>query len=132
MIPLITIEGATASGKTALAIALAQALQTEIISADSRQVYRYMNIGTAKPSPEELQAVPHHLIDLIEPHESYSAGRFVRDASAVINDLHQRSKIAIVCGGTGLYIRALLGGLFELSTDTRRIKQELIQRLENE
>jgi len=132
MIPLITIEGATASGKTAFAIALAQLLQTGIISADSRQVYRYLDIGTAKPSREELSAISHHLIGIIDPDQNYSAGRFVKDATPIINELHNQSKIPIVCGGTGLYIRALLHGLFELDIDTCRIKQDLIRRLEHE
>ncbi len=132
MIPLITIEGATASGKTALAIALAQALQTEIISADSRQVYRFLDIGTAKPSVSELQTVPHHLISIIDPDRSYSAGHFANDAALLVNDLHRRSRIPIICGGTGLYVRSLLSGLFESNTDTCRIKEDLIHRAENE
>lgn len=132
MIPLITIEGATASGKSALAIALAQALQTEIISADSRQVYRFLDIGTAKPSASELQSVPHHLISIIDPDRNYSAGHFANDAASLVNDLHRCSRIPIVCGGTGLYVRSLLGGLFELNTDTRLIKVDLIRRADNE
>ena len=132
MIPVITIEGATASGKSALAIALAEALNTEIISADSRQVYRYMDIGTAKITKEEQKRVKHHLIDIINPNESYNAGAFVKDASIIIEKLYSEGKIPLICGGTGLYVKSLLKGLFSLPPLPKEIRQNLKQRLEKE
>ncbi len=109
----ITIQGPTASGKTALALKLAHALDTEIISADSRQVYRYMDIGTAKPTKQETQGIRHYLIDVVDPDESYSAGRFAEEAGAIVRRLNDEGKLPIVAGGTGFYIRALQNGLFE-------------------
>lgn len=132
MIPVITIEGATASGKSALAIVLAEALNTEIISADSRQVYRYLDIGTAKVTKEEQKRVKHHLIDIIYPDETYNAGAFVKDASLIIEKLHSEGKIPVICGGTGLYIKALLKGLFFLPPLPQEIRQNLKQRLKEE
>jgi tRNA dimethylallyltransferase len=130
MIPIITIEGPTASGKSALAMALAQELDTEIISADSRQVYRYLNIGTAKPSTAELSLVKHHLIDVINPDESFNAGAFRDNASKIIKRLHNQGKIPIVCGGTGLYIKSLLEGLFEIDISDKTVKERLIAECE--
>ena len=132
MIPVITIEGATASGKTALAIELAEILKTEIISADSRQVYRYLDIGTAKVTKEEQKRAFHHLIDIINPDESYNAGTFASDAATIIEKLHSEGKIPIICGGTGLYIKALLKGLFSLPPLPQEIRQNLKQRLKEE
>jgi tRNA dimethylallyltransferase len=132
MIPVITIEGATASGKSALAIVLAEALNTEIISADSRQVYRYLDIGTAKVTKEEQKRVKHHLIDIINPDETYNAGAFVKDASLIIEKLHSEGKIPVICGGTGLYIKALLKGLFFLPPLPQEIRQNLKQHLKEE
>jgi len=132
MIPVITIEGATASGKSALAIALAEALNTEIISADSRQVYRFMDIGTAKVTKEEQKRIKHHLIDIINPAENYNAGAFVKDASIIIEKLHSEGKIPVICGGTGLYVKALLKGLFTLPPLPEKIRHSLKQRLKNE
>ncbi len=132
MIPLIIIEGPTASGKTALAMELATKLTTEIISADSRQVYRGLDIGTAKPTKEELLQVKHHLIDIIDPVDSYNAGRFVKDAEQAIDDLHKASKIPIICGGTGLYIRSLLKGLFSMPDSDPAIRSNLKEELSHQ
>ncbi len=110
---VIIILGPTGVGKTGLSILLAKALKTEIISADSMLVYRHMDIGTAKPSASELGAVPHHLINILEPDEKFSAGLFKEKASEIIKVLHHRNKIPLIAGGTGLYIRSLTGGLFE-------------------
>ncbi|OQC07037.1 MAG: tRNA dimethylallyltransferase [Candidatus Cloacimonetes bacterium ADurb.Bin089] len=132
MIPVITIEGATASGKTALAIELAEILKTEIISADSRQVYRYLDIGTAKVTKEEQKRAFHHLIDIINPDESYNAGTFASDAATIIEKLHSEGKIPIICGGTGLYIKALLNGLFTLPPLPKEIRENLKQRFKEE
>jgi len=111
MTPLIVIAGPTASGKTALALHLAEALGGEIISCDSVAVYRLMEIGTAKPSAEERARVPHHCLDLYWPDEACTAGDYARHARAAIADIRDRGKLPIVAGGTGLYLRALLEGL---------------------
>jgi tRNA dimethylallyltransferase len=106
--------GPTASGKTAVALELARALPCEIVSVDSALVYKGMDIGTAKPDAESLRAVPHHLIDVIEPHESYSAARFRDDALAVMREITERGNLPLLVGGTMLYFRALVEGLNEL------------------
>lgn len=108
---VLAIVGPTASGKSALALRIADQLGGEIVSADSRQVYRGMDIGTAKPTAEERARVPHHLIDVADPGERYDAARYRREATAVLADLERRGVRAIVVGGTGLYARALLDGL---------------------
>ena len=129
MIPIVTIEGATASGKSALALELAAHYGSEIISADSRQVYRYLDIGTAKASLEDRARIPHHLIDIINPDQSYNAGAFAGDAAKIIEKLHLRGKLPIICGGTGLYIRSLLEGLFLLPDLPPQLRAELKHRL---
>jgi tRNA dimethylallyltransferase len=110
---VIIILGPTGVGKTGLSILLAKKLNTEIISADSMQVYRHMDIGTAKPSPAELRAVPHHLINILSPEQKFSVGLFREKAVKVIDNLHDMGKIPLMVGGTGLYIRSLTRGLFE-------------------
>src|SRR6185295_3399125 len=106
--------GPTASGKTAVAIELARALPCEIVSVDSALVYKGMNIGTAKPDAQTLAAFPHHLVDLIEPHESYSAARFRDDALAAMREISERGRVPLLVGGTMLYFKALVEGLNEL------------------
>jgi tRNA dimethylallyltransferase len=108
---LIVIGGATATGKTALAVQLAQRLQTSVLSADSRQFYREMTIGTAKPSKEELAAVPHYFIDFLSVADDYSVGDFERDALHTLQDIFQKNDTAILVGGSGLYLRAVYEGL---------------------
>ena len=105
---VIAVAGPTASGKTALAVKLAHERNGEIISADSRLVYKGFNIAAAKPTKEEMEGIPHYLIDIAEPEADYSAGDFYRDAKPVIEDIINRGKTPIVCGGTGLYFRILL------------------------
>lgn len=112
--PLLVLAGPTAVGKTALAVELCRRLGAEIISADSRQVYRYFDIGTAKPTPEELRLVRHHLVDILEPDQGYSAGRYARDARLVMSRLEAEGRRFVIVGGTGLYIRALVEGLSEI------------------
>jgi tRNA dimethylallyltransferase len=107
----IGLAGPTASGKTAAALLIAQHVPVEIISVDSALVYRGMDIGTAKPTPAELAAVPHHLIDIIDPAQSYSAAQFVADASRLIADIQSRGKLPLLVGGTMLYFKALFHGL---------------------
>lgn len=109
---MLCIVGPTAAGKTELAARLAQILGAEIVGADSRQVYRYMDAGTAKPSRELREAIPHHLLDVVDPDESYDASAWKRDAFAALRKIAQRGRLAIVCGGTGLYVRCLTRGLF--------------------
>ncbi|HEY8322534.1 MAG TPA: tRNA (adenosine(37)-N6)-dimethylallyltransferase MiaA [Candidatus Baltobacteraceae bacterium] len=106
---VLILAGPTASGKSELAIALATRFDAEIVGADSRQIYRGMPIGTAAPTPAQRAAVPHHLVDFLDPHERYSAARFAHDATRAIEEIHSRGKRAIVVGGTGFYIRALTG-----------------------
>ena len=129
MIPLVTIQGPTASGKSALAQALAMAFGSGIISADSRQVYQGLDIGTAKPTLEEQRQVPHHLIDIIDIKEVYDAGSFARDAAGPIREYASRGLIPIVCGGTGLYVKALLEGICELPPIPGSIKLSLSARI---
>ena len=112
--PAILIMGPTASGKTAVAAQLATTLPCEIISVDSALVYKGMNIGTAKPDAELLKRAPHHLIDVIEPHESYSAARFRDDALALMREITERGNIPLLVGGTMLYFKALVEGLNDL------------------
>ena len=126
--PVVVVTGPTGSGKTELSIALAKNFDGEIINADSMQVFRFMNIGTAKPSPEERSRVPHHLFDIANPNEAYSAGRYGKEARTVAEAIHARNRVVFLVGGTGLYIRAFLDGLI----DTGRVDPLLRERLENE
>lgn len=111
-IRIIVVVGPTCVGKTELAIKLAEKYNGEIVSADSMQVYRYMDIGTAKPSAEEKKCVRHHLIDVVDPDEAFNAAIYMKEAAKIIEDLEKGGKTIFVVGGTGLYIKALLGGLF--------------------
>lgn len=110
---IVILTGPTATGKTALAIEFAIRYGAEIISADSRQVYRYLDIGTAKPTAEQQAVVPHHLINVVNPDEQFDGARFRTDAQRIIAEVGQRGKRVLVVGGTGLYLRALTRGLFE-------------------
>jgi tRNA dimethylallyltransferase len=117
--------GPTASGKTDFALALAERLPMEIVSVDSALVYRGMDIGTAKPGPAVLARVPHHLVDLLDPAEAYSAGRFREDAIAAMNDIAGRGRIPVLAGGTMLYFRALQRGLAELPPADEAVRLEI-------
>jgi tRNA dimethylallyltransferase len=119
------IAGPTAVGKSSLALALAEQYNAEIISADSRQIYKYLDIGTAKPTKSELKKIPHHLIDILEPDESYSAARFASEARAVMEKLERQGKRFMIVGGTGLYIRALIDGLSQIPPADAGIRNEL-------
>ena len=123
--PAILLMGPTASGKTALAMALSHEFPVELISVDSAQVFRDMNIGTAKPDAETLRRYPHHLIDLISPEEAYSAARFRSDAQTAMVDIHARGKVPLLVGGTMLYFKALLEGLADLPQADPAVRAEI-------
>jgi tRNA dimethylallyltransferase len=122
---LVAIVGPTATGKSALGIALAQRFDGEIVSCDSTAVYRGFDIGTDKVPPAEQQGIPHHLVDVVEPTEEYSAARYARDASAVIRAITSRGRVPILVGGTGFYYRALTRGLFEGPSRDERLRRRL-------
>ena len=107
---IICVVGPTASGKTRLAVQLAKAYDGEVVSCDSMQIYRHMDIGTAKPTPEEMEGVPHHMIDCVEPGEDFSVGRYVQLADRCVQDILSRGKTAVIAGGTGLYADSLIAG----------------------
>jgi tRNA dimethylallyltransferase len=123
--PLVAIVGPTASGKSALALRLARARGGEIVSCDSLQVFRGLDIGSAKPSPEERRAVPHHLIDVVGPGDAFSAAEYARLARAALAEIRERGRLAVVAGGTGLYLRALLEGLFEGPSRDEALRRRL-------
>jgi tRNA dimethylallyltransferase len=122
---VIILLGPTGVGKTEVSIILAKALDTEIISADSMQIYKGMDIGTAKPSKEQREEVKHHMIDIADPSESYSAGRYMKDITPVIDKLHRKGKIPVVAGGTGLYIKAMTRGIFSGPSADWTLREEL-------
>ena len=123
--PVVVVTGPTASGKTPLAIEIAQQFGGEIVNADSMQVFRYMDVGTAKPSLDQRAQVPHHLLDVVTPDVPYSAGRYAEEARKVAAEIHGRSKIVVLAGGTGLYIRAFLEGLLETGEADPVLRTEL-------
>ena len=120
---VIAVIGPTAAGKTEIGITLAQQTQGEVISVDSMQIYREMDVGTAKPTDEMLTQTPHHLINILLPDQPYNAGRFVEDADAIITDLRKREKSVILVGGTGLYIRALVHGIIDVPEISQGVRE---------
>ncbi len=125
--PVLVICGPTAVGKTAAAIEVAERFNGEIIGADSMQVYRFMDIGTAKPTTEERSRAPHHLIDVVDPDQDFDAARFAQMAREIAVAIERRGAVAIVAGGTGLYIKAMLYGLFRAEPPDRLTRQRLRQ-----
>lgn len=127
---VLFIVGPTASGKTRLSIELASLVKGEVVSADSRQIYKYMDIGTAKPSMAELKEVPHHFIDLYEPSENYNAGKFSREARTVIQQIFKSRRFPMVVGGSGLYLKALIEG-FSIDDETtdEKVRNALRNRI---
>ena len=123
---VVILLGPTGVGKTRASILLAGELETEIISADSMQIYRHMDIGTAKPSPEERSLIRHHMIDIADPWESFSAGKYIAAVVPVIEHLHRNAKIPIVVGGTGLYIKAMTRGIFSGPSADWKLRKELL------
>ncbi len=123
--PVVVVTGPTASGKTPIAIEIAQQIGGEIVNADSMQVYRYMDVGTAKPSLEQRALVPHHLLDVVTPDIAYSAGRYAEEARKVAAGIHAGGKTVVLTGGTGLYIRAFLEGLLEAGEADPELRAKL-------
>ena len=124
-LPLLVVAGPTGVGKTAAVVALGARVPLEVVSADSRQVYRFMDAATGKPSAAERAAVAHHLVDVVNPDDRYQAARFRRDAIAAIAEIHQHGRLPAVVGGTGLYIRALLRGLDPAPPANPELRREL-------
>lgn len=129
---LVVVCGPTASGKTALAIRIAEEFGAEIISADSRQVYRELPIGSAAPTQEERLSVPHHLVGNVSIHEPYNAGRFAEEARKILDGLFEKNPIQLIAGGTGLYIKALVDGMDDLPEVPEEIRTRYMQRLDVE
>lgn len=127
--PVLALVGPTAIGKTGLSLELAERFQCEIVSVDSMQVYRFMDIGTAKVTLEERARIPHHLIDVVDPDAEYDAACFVRDAIQAIEQIHRRGRVVLLTGGTGLYLRALIDGLSSGIGQFPEIREQLQQRL---
>ncbi len=127
-LPVIAIMGPTASGKTGLALEIAAKVDSEVISVDSALVYKGMDIGTAKPTQEEQEGVVHHLIDIIDPAESYSVSQFVNDTNALIGDILARGKVPILAGGTMMYFNALINGISPLPKSDEKIRDEITQQ----
>ena len=127
-LPVIAIMGPTASGKTGLALEIAAKVDSEVISVDSALVYKGMDIGTAKPSQDEQAGVVHHLIDIIDPAESYSVSQFVNDTNALIGDILSRGKVPILAGGTMMYFNALINGISPLPKSDEKIRDEITQQ----
>jgi tRNA dimethylallyltransferase len=125
---VIIIVGPTCSGKTSFAIQLAERLNTEIISADSRQIYKNLDIGTAKPDKEQLEKIRHHFISFLEPDEKYDVSRFEIDALNIIQRLSGKGKIPIVAGGSGLYIKALIDGIFDTAGSDEELRSEYLEK----
>ena len=128
---LLVVAGPTAVGKTALCVELARYYQTEIVSADSRQFFRELSIGTAKPAPEEMQGLPHHFIDSHSIREEYNAGRFEEDALAVLAELFKRHQVVILTGGSGLYLQAVTEGLDDMPVTNPEIRTTLHRELQD-
>ncbi len=124
---VLILLGPTAVGKTGASILLARRLGTEIISADSMQIYRGMDIGTAKPGPAEMKEVPHHMIDILEPSERFSAGKYVEAVREIIDRLHRKGKVPLIVGGTGLYIKALTRGIFPAPGADHALREHLLR-----
>lgn len=127
-ITVLAVVGPTASGKTELGVCLAEKFGGEVISADSMQIYRKMDIATAKPTKEEMRQIPHHLIDYVEPKEKYSVARYVEDASKAIDGVVSRKKLPVIVGGTGLYIDSLLGGISFCEQDENKDIRAALQK----
>ena len=131
--PLVVIAGPTASGKTALAVALCKRFNGEVISADSMQVYDTLQVGTARPTAEEQEGIPHHLMGFLPPDTSYSVAKYAEQAHRAIAAVHDRGKLPVLCGGTGLYIQAVAENLsYEQQPENREVRERLRERIQRE
>lgn len=131
-IPLIVIAGLTATGKTDVAVELAQLVNGEIVSADSMCVYKLMDIGTAKPTKEQREAVRHHVIDVVFPDEDYNVAMFQKDATNAILDIYKRGKVPLLVGGTGFYIKSVVDDIeFPEMGDSKQVRKKLFDELNN-
>jgi tRNA dimethylallyltransferase len=126
--PLVAVAGPTGSGKSDLALRIAEVFNGEVVNCDSLQIYRYFDIGTAKLPPQEMRGIPHHLIDIIDPDEVFTAGEYARRARLVLGDITTRGRLPVVAGGTGFYLRALLYGLFQGPSRDEGLRQRLAAR----
>lgn len=132
-IKVVAVVGPTASGKTGLAIEIAKEFGGEVVSADSMQIYKGMDIATAKPTEEEMQGIVHHLIDFVDPKDTYSVAQYVQDAKRCIADIVSRGRLPVIAGGTGLYVDSLLNGIeFGEVPDNAQMRQKLKDRMESE
>ena len=122
---IVVVAGSTGSGKSEVAISLAKEFNGELICSDSMQVYRQMDVGTAKPSLQEQDLIPHHQLDLINPDEHYSAGQYARDTSKIINKIRERGRLPILVGGTGLYYRSLMYGISKIPPVPENLRKEI-------
>ena len=129
---IICVAGPTASGKTALAVELAKLTSGEVVSCDSMQIYKRMDIGTAKPTPDEMQGIPHHMIDVAEPDEDFSVSRYCQMATPIVDDILARGKTAIIAGGTGLYMDSLIRGNAFAPFPSTGVRQQLEQQADRE
>ena len=129
-VPLLVIVGPTAVGKTKVSVELAERIGGEIVSADSRQVYRFMDIGTAKPAPTDMRRIPHHMIDVVNPDEEYTAADYSRGAHVAIKSIFEKGRIPIMVGGSGLYIRAVIDGIFPGPGSDTKIREKLEKEAE--
>lgn len=130
IVPIIV--GPTGIGKTNLSILLAERLPVEIVSADSRQIYRKLDIGTAKPEKQIRERIPHHFIDIIDPSEYFSSGRFAKLARRTVKQIQRRNKIPLIAGGSGFYVKSLVDGIFEIEIQDHKIRDSLKQRIDSE
>ena len=128
---VIVITGPTATGKTTIGALLAKSINGEVVSADSMQIYKYMDIGTAKPSEDERQGVPHFMLDIVPPWEDYSAARYVEEAASCVDDIIRRGKMPVIVGGTGLYIDSLISGRSFSARGDDSLRRELDAEYEN-
>jgi tRNA dimethylallyltransferase len=129
---IVVLCGPTGVGKTSLSVELASRLNAEIISADSRQIYRGMDIGTAKPTKDDMRKIPHHLVDIKNPDEKYTAGNFAKDAAIVIREIYERGHIPFVVGGTGFYIKALVNGLCQIPQVPQIVREKLKNQIDSQ
>jgi tRNA dimethylallyltransferase len=129
---VLILSSPTASGKSHVALQVARQIPVEILSADSRQIYKYLSIGTAKPSKSDLDRVPHHCIDKLDPHEVWNAGKFAHESRRIITEIFNRNRIPFVVGGSGLYIKALVDGIIDIPETEPDLRQRILLRYESE